>query len=89
MQAVGEGVEVLAVVVGEAEGLADGGQELRLGAAAQPAVDVGEAEAGVLDGVLHVGDVEGAVPPVDAGLAGVRRPEPASPLIGAILSNES
>ena len=67
MEAVGEGVEVLAVVVGEVEGLAHGGEEAGLGVAGGPAVDVPEGPLGVLDGVAYVVDLEGAVPQVDPG----------------------
>ena len=52
-QTVGQRVEVLSVVVREAECLADGSQELGLRRVV-PAVDRGEPPAGVLDGVPYV-----------------------------------
>jgi len=66
VEAVGQGVEVLPVVVGEAERVADRGQELRLGAGRCPPVDHAEAPARVLDRVAYVDRVVGAMPPVDA-----------------------
>ena len=52
-QAVVQGVEVVPVVVGEGEGLAERGQELAAGLVV-PAVDVAEPPAGVLDRVRYL-----------------------------------
>ena len=65
VEAVGEGVEVLPVVVREVQRLAHRREEGRLGVGAGPAVHPAEAPAGVLDGVAYVGDVERAVPQMD------------------------
>ncbi|WP_312856384.1 polyprenyl synthetase family protein [Nocardioides pelophilus] len=66
-QAVAQPVDVGAVVVREVERGADRAEHLRLGLQ-RDAVDVPELPARVLDRVLHVGDVEGCVPQMDAGV---------------------
>ena len=64
-EAVVEGVEVLPVVVGEGQRLADGGQELVAGLVV-PAVDVAERQPACSTACAHVVGVEGRVPAIDA-----------------------